>query len=285
MYVCIRKKPFHSPLLYRVTGSNSLELCQLLASTWPRGAATSPLLGSTLASSTSSTPAPAVLVLDDLHVAGGVVWVCGCVGVGGGVVETLKRYLPSTLHSGPAIIATCCPSTPLSTRLHPLWAALSPQQEPVRGLLGRVLRRRVAAAEAAANTRLPDAHHLAEWLARLWLHLNTLLAGHCGAAMATLGPGLLLDCPLGQEETQAWFLEVWNGRLAPHLWRPCVVLPPTPPAWPSPGRTPWTGCWPPTPGPPVWPPDQTTSQAKLTHSNINKNFDLFTESQSRTSGA
>ncbi|XP_063851272.1 neuron navigator 3-like [Scylla paramamosain] len=209
--------------VFRVTGSNSLDLCQLLANTWPRGVATSSILGTTTTTTSPAHPSlasPLVLVLDDLHVAGGV-------------VETLKRYLPSALHSGPAIIATCCPSTALSTRLHIhcnfKWAALSPQQEPVRGLLGRVLRRRVAAAEAAANTRLPDAHHLAEWLARLWLHLNTLLTGHCGGD-AALGPGLLLDCPLGQEETQAWFLEVWNGCLVPHLLAAMRGAAPHPPS-------------------------------------------------------
>lgn len=94
---------------------------------------------------------------------------------------------------------------------------LSPQQEPVRGLLGRVLRRRVVAAEVAANTRLPDAHHLAEWLTRLWLHLNTVLSGHCGSHEVGIGPGLLMDCPLGQEETQVWFTEAWNTRLVPYI--------------------------------------------------------------------
>lgn len=94
---------------------------------------------------------------------------------------------------------------------------MSTQQEPVRGLLGRVLRRRVVAAEVAANTRLPDAHHLAEWLTRLWLHLNTLLSGHCGSNEVGVGPGLLIDCPLGQEETQVWFTEIWNTRLVPHI--------------------------------------------------------------------
>lgn len=97
------------------------------------------------------------------------------------------------------------------------WTALSTQQEPVRGLLGRVLRRKVAAAEVAANTRLPDAHHLAEWLTRLWMHLNTLLSGHCGSNDVGIGPGLLTDCPLGQEETQVWFTEVWNTRLVPYI--------------------------------------------------------------------
>lgn len=103
------------------------------------------------------------------------------------------------------------------TRICFRWATLSTQQEPVRGLLGRVLRRRVVAAEVAANTRLPDAHHLAEWLTRLWLHLNTLLSGHCGSHEVAVGPGLLIDCPMGQEETQVWFTEIWNTRLVPHI--------------------------------------------------------------------
>lgn len=208
---------------FRVNGSNSLELCQLLSSLWPRGLTSSGRSASSISSTNSSgisvssvssdtssvenTP-PSVIILDDLHAASGV-------------VETLQRCLPVAVHTGPAIIATCCPTAALSTRLHIhcnfRWAALSPQQEPVRGLLGRVLRRRVVAAEVAVNTRLPDAHHLAEWLTRLWLHLNTVLSGHCGSHEVGIGPGLLMDCPLGQEETQAWFTEVWNTRLVPFI--------------------------------------------------------------------
>ncbi|KAK4308203.1 hypothetical protein Pmani_020091 [Petrolisthes manimaculis] len=256
-----RKSSEDTIKVFKVTGTNSLELCQFLSSIWPRGLSTStrsttslstvssnpsslsttpPILSSTSSTSTlsansptgsvhssaastlsassitssitnietSSTSPPAVIILDDLHAAGGV-------------VETLQRCLPTTVHTGPAIIATCCPTATLSTRLQIhcnfRWTTLSTQQEPVRGLLGRVLRRKVAAAEVAANTRLPDAHHLAEWLTRLWMHLNTLLSGHCGSNDVGVGPGLLTDCPLGQEETQVWFTEVWNTRLVPHI--------------------------------------------------------------------
>ena len=73
----------------------------------------------------------------------------------------------------------------------------------MRGLLGRALRRRVALVEAAHNTLLPEAYHLAEWLARLWGHLNTLLVGH-GAPEAALGPAVFVDCPVGQEDAQSW---------------------------------------------------------------------------------
>ncbi|XP_066982596.1 neuron navigator 2-like isoform X3 [Macrobrachium rosenbergii] len=208
---------------FKVTGSNTLELCQLLSSMWPKGLASSSQSTSSMSSSISvsssslsssitspedsSTP-PCIIIIDDLHLANGV-------------VETLQRCLPTSVHVGPAIIATCCPTATLATRLHIncnfKWATLSIQQEPVRGLLGRVLRRRVVAAEVAANTRLPDAHHLAEWLTRLWLHLNTLLSGHCSSHEVGVGPGLLMDSPLGQEETQVWFTEVWNTRLVPYI--------------------------------------------------------------------
>lgn len=209
---------------FKVTGSNTLELCQMLSSMWPRGLTSSSRSTSSMSSNLSvsssssissnitspeveSTP-PAVIIIDDLHAAGGV-------------VETLQRCLPSSVHIGPAIIATSCSTAALATRLHIncnfKWASLSTQQEPVRGLLGRVLRRRVVAAEVASNTRLPDAHHLAEWLTRLWLHLNTLLSGHCSSNEVGVGPGLLMDSPLGQEETQVWFTEVWNTRLVPYI--------------------------------------------------------------------
>ncbi|XP_068233282.1 neuron navigator 2-like [Palaemon carinicauda] len=209
---------------FKVTGSNTLELCQLLSSMWPRSSLasssqstssmsssisiSSSSLSSSITSPDDSSTPPCIIIIDDLHLANGV-------------VETLLRCLPTSVHVGPAIIATCCPTSTLATRLHIncnfKWATLSIQQEPVRGLLGRVLRRRVVAAEVAANTRLPDAHHLAEWLTRLWLHLNTLLSGHCSSHEVGVGPGLLMDSPLGQEETQVWFTEVWNTRLVPYI--------------------------------------------------------------------
>ncbi|KAG7156793.1 Neuron navigator 2-like [Homarus americanus] len=184
--------------IFKVNGTNTLELCQLLSSMWPRGLTSGRSASSLSSASTCNSVSassittdniqnlPAVIILDDLHTAGGV-------------VETLQRCLPVTVHTGPAIIATCCPTAALSTHgLH-----LAPN------------RNQVVAAEVAANTRLPDAHHLAEWLTRLWLHLNTVLSGHCGSHEVGIGPGLLMDCPLGQEETQAWFTEVWNTRLVP----------------------------------------------------------------------
>ncbi|KAK7066620.1 hypothetical protein SK128_014279, partial [Halocaridina rubra] len=209
---------------FKVTGKNSLELCQMLSSMWPRSLALSSRSSSSVPSSISSSSAssvisnitspeaetnpPLVIIIDDLHAAGGV-------------VETLQRCLPTSVHVGPAVIATSCPTAALATRLHIScnfkWAALTTQQEPVRGLLGRILRRKVVSAEVAANTRLPDAHHLAEWLTRLWLHLNTLLSGHCSSHEVGVGPGLFMDCPMGQEETQAWFTEVWNTRIVPYV--------------------------------------------------------------------
>ncbi|CAL4088345.1 unnamed protein product [Meganyctiphanes norvegica] len=229
---------------FNVTGSNSLELCQLLSSVWPHGKAsvssirstssassirsTSSLASSSSSSSSSSistssmsssstvaaenlnsTVTPIVIIIDDLHAAGGV-------------VELLQRCLSAAVHTGPAIIATSQPTPTLATRLHIhcnfRWSSLSVSQEPVRGVLGRVLRQRVVVAEVGSGTQLPDHHQLAEWLTRLWLHLNTILTDHCASPeVACIGPGMLMDCPLGQEEAQVWFTEVWNERVIPAL--------------------------------------------------------------------
>lgn len=48
--------------------------------------------------------------------------------------------------------------------------------EPLKGLLGRVLRRRILSAEADTRAKIPQARILASWLVRLLSHLNQVIS-------------------------------------------------------------------------------------------------------------
>ena len=70
--------------------------------------------------------------------------------------------------------------------------------------------------EEQIGISLPKAHHTAEWLTQLWLHINTLLNTHI-TPDAVIGPGLLTDCPVDQAEAQVWFTQTWNNTIVPQL--------------------------------------------------------------------
>ena len=95
-------------------------------------------------------------------------------------------------------------------------ANLSVLQEPLRGYLGRTIRRKIAIAEEQFGLALPRSYHSAEWLTQLWLYVNTLLNSHlCNDAI--MGPQVFCNCPVDQAEAQVWFTHTWNTRVIPLL--------------------------------------------------------------------
>lgn len=50
--------------------------------------------------------------------------------------------------------------------------------EPVKGLVGRVARRRLTQVEVEAGTRLPRLQQVLDWLPRCWSHINKFLETH-----------------------------------------------------------------------------------------------------------
>ena len=133
---------------------------------------------------------------------------------------------------------------------------LSAEEEPLRGLLGRVLRRRILTSEISNQKQIPEARIIADWLVRLWFQVNEiiakynegkfknnsegllargLLSGHstystskssssCESSSLLsqknfiVSPALLMDCPVGDlAESQRWFLRTWNDKIAPEL--------------------------------------------------------------------
>ena len=83
--------------------------------------------------------------------------------------------------------------------------------EPVRGFLGRHLRRELAAAEAETSlspSQRRCLHQVLEWLGKLWLRLE--------ASLET-GPEPFLACPMDVRASRDWFVRLWNLDLAPRL--------------------------------------------------------------------
>lgn len=67
---------------------------------------------------------------------------------------------------------------------------VAPHMEPARGLLGRVLRRRLASLELEQGPQ-PELAAILGWLPRVWQHLNAFLETHSSGDVA-IGPRLFL---------------------------------------------------------------------------------------------
>lgn len=88
--------------------------------------------------------------------------------------------------------------------------------EPVKGFLGRFLRRRLYSLELSTHTSQPQLGAILAWLPTVWKHINRFLETHSSSDV-TIGPRLFLSCPLDVKDSQAWFTDVWNYHLEPYL--------------------------------------------------------------------
>ncbi|XP_060525859.1 protein sickie isoform X2 [Cylas formicarius] len=145
---------------------------------------------------------PCVVVLDNLHKAGPLADALG----------SLPRTLPCLLGT---MAQSACSATSLQLQHGFRWVLVAPHMEPARGLLGRVLRRRLAALELEQGPQ-PELAAILGWLPRVWQHLNAFLETHSSGDVA-IGPRLFLGCPLELDAARAWFADVWNYSLAPYL--------------------------------------------------------------------
>lgn len=88
--------------------------------------------------------------------------------------------------------------------------------EPVKGFLGRYLRRRLFHHELLTGTTQVQMEKVFKWLPNVWSHVNTFLENHSSSDV-TIGPNFFLQCPLNEEDSQKWFVDLWNHQLAPYL--------------------------------------------------------------------
>ncbi|XP_011694751.1 PREDICTED: uncharacterized protein LOC105454090 [Wasmannia auropunctata] len=131
--------------------------------------------------------------------------------------------LLGTRHSScPAIIGTMsqatCSTTNLQLHHNFRWVLCANHMEPVKGFLGRYLRRKLLEHELreCAGTRNAEMAAVVEWLPRVWLHLNKFLETHSSSDV-TIGPRLFLSCPMEVAGSQVWFTDLWNYSVIPYL--------------------------------------------------------------------
>ncbi|KAM8861515.1 LOW QUALITY PROTEIN: cortactin-binding protein 2 [Synchiropus picturatus] len=138
---------------------------------------------------------------------------------------------PLLLHSGPHrfcassfLIATLfrprLQGSELRLQQHFRWVTLRWDQEPLHGLLGRHLRRKLL---HQMGPGVWSADGLMErsvmWISQVWQQLNACLS-RLGTHEAMLGPELFLSCPVVPPNSQAlvrWLARLWNSTVVPRV--------------------------------------------------------------------
>ncbi|CAB1413880.1 unnamed protein product [Pleuronectes platessa] len=137
------------------------------------------------------------------------------------------------------------------------WVLCANHMEPVKGFLGRHLRRKLIETEIASRTRNMELVKIIEWIPRVWHHLNRFLETHSSSDV-TIGPRLFLSCPMDVEGSRVWFTDLWNYSIIPYMLeavREGLQLYGRRAAWEDPAawvidNYPWSA----TPTPAEWPP-------------------------------
>ncbi|XP_049321230.1 neuron navigator 2 isoform X2 [Astyanax mexicanus] len=153
------------------------------------------------------TEAPLVLILDNLHHISSL----------GEIFSGLLNY---KYQHCPYIIGTMSQATSSSPNLqlhHNFrWVLCANHTEPVKGFLGRFLRRKLIETEIGSRSRSPELVKIIEWIPRVWLHLNRFLETHSSSDV-TIGPRLFLSCPMDVDGSRVWFTDLWNYSIIPYL--------------------------------------------------------------------
>uniref|UniRef100_A0A1I8NF63 Uncharacterized protein n=1 Tax=Musca domestica TaxID=7370 RepID=A0A1I8NF63_MUSDO len=151
---------------------------------------------------------PSVIILDNLHHASALGDVFSCLLSAGPAAKL------------PCIIGTMsqatCNTTNLQLHHNFRWVLTANHMEPVKGFLGRFLRRRLFQLELQTQHPQPELAAVLAWLPTVWQHINRFLEAHSSSDV-TIGPRLFLGCPLDLKESQVWFTDIWNYHLSPYL--------------------------------------------------------------------
>lgn len=159
------------------------------------------------ASEQTDTDLPIVVVLDNLHHIGAL-------------SDIFNGFLNCKYHKCPYVIGTmnqgvsCSPNLSLHHNFR--WVLCANHTEPVKGFLGRFLRRQLIQTEIDKNVRSSELSKVIDWLPKVWQHVNSFLEAHSSSDI-TIGPRLLLSCPMTLEASRVWFTDLWNYSLVPYL--------------------------------------------------------------------
>ncbi|KAM7015791.1 LOW QUALITY PROTEIN: neuron navigator 2 [Tautogolabrus adspersus] len=194
------------------------------------------------------TESPLVVILDNLHHVSSL-------------GEIFNGVFNCTYQHCPYIIGTMSQATSSAPNLqlhHNFrWVLCANHMEPVKGFLGRYLRRKLIETEIGSRTRNMELVKIIDWIPRVWHHLNRFLETHSSSDV-TIGPRLFLSCPMDVEGSRVWFTDLWNYSIIPYMLeavREGLQLYGRRAAWEDPAA--WvidTYPWSATPTPSEWPP-------------------------------
>ncbi|KAM9327927.1 neuron navigator 3 [Pholidichthys leucotaenia] len=155
----------------------------------------------------TDTELPSVVILDNLHHIGSL-------------SDIFNGFLNCKYHKCPYVIGTMNQGISSSPNLelhHNFrWVLCTNHTEPVKGFLGRFLRRKLIETEIDKNMRSNDLIKIIDWIPKTWQHLNGFLEAHSSSDV-TIGPRLFLSCPMDVEGSRVWFTDLWNYSLVPYL--------------------------------------------------------------------
>uniref|UniRef100_A0A4W5L534 Neuron navigator 3 n=1 Tax=Hucho hucho TaxID=62062 RepID=A0A4W5L534_9TELE len=155
----------------------------------------------------SETELPTVVLLDNLHHIGSL-------------SDIFNGFLNYKYHKCPYVIGTMNQGVSSSPNLelhHNFrWVLCANHTEPVKGFLGRFLRRKLIETEINRNMRSNDLIKIIDWIPKTWQHLNGFLEAHSSSDV-TIGPRLFLSCPMDADGSRVWFTDLWNYSLVPYL--------------------------------------------------------------------
>uniref|UniRef100_A0A672LP98 Neuron navigator 3 n=1 Tax=Sinocyclocheilus grahami TaxID=75366 RepID=A0A672LP98_SINGR len=150
---------------------------------------------------------PSVVILDNLHHIGSL-------------SDIFNGFLNCKYHKCPYVIGTMNQGVSSSPNLelhHNFrWVLCANHTEPVKGFLGRFLRRKLIETEIDKNMRSNDLIKIIDWIPKTWQHLNSFLEAHSSSDV-TIGPRLFLSCPMNADGSRVWFTDLWNYSLVPYL--------------------------------------------------------------------
>nr|XP_012605780.1 neuron navigator 3 isoform X10 [Microcebus murinus] len=181
---------------FNVDHKSSKELQQYLAN-----------LAEQCSADNNSVELPVVIILDNLHHVGSL-------------SDIFNGFLNCKYNKCPYIIGTMNQGVSSSPNLelhHNFrWVLCANHTEPVKGFLGRYLRRKLIEIEIERNIRNNDLVKIIDWIPKTWHHLNSFLETHSSSDV-TIGPRLFLPCPMDVEGSRVWFMDLWNYSLVPYI--------------------------------------------------------------------
>ncbi|XP_006021177.1 neuron navigator 3 isoform X1 [Alligator sinensis] len=191
-----RKKLEDAIATFNVDHKSSKDLRQYLAN-----------LAEQCSADNSGADLPVVIILDNLHHIGSL-------------SDIFNGFLNCKYNKCPYIIGTMNQGVSSSPNLelhHNFrWVLCANHTEPVKGFLGRYLRRKLIETEIEKNMRNNDLIKIIDWIPKTWHHLNSFLETHSSSDV-TIGPRLFLPCPMDVDGSRVWFTDLWNYSLVPYL--------------------------------------------------------------------